>query len=79
MERVGRIGKNGRVIMFSNQKGYCRVCGAEMLWNVGSSIPYSGLGVCGKECCQEYHWRETLSILGKEYYPDPKGDTPRDS
>lgn len=58
--------------MSSNQKGYCRVCGTEMLWNVDHSIPYAHLGVCGKECCQEYHWRETLSICGKDYYPDPR-------
>jgi hypothetical protein len=28
--------------------------------------------VCDRKCAREMDWRETLSILGKEYYPDPK-------
>jgi hypothetical protein len=24
------------------------------------------------ECLEEMQWRETLSIMGKEYYPKPK-------
>ncbi len=27
---------------------------------------------CGKECHDEFNWRETLAILGKEYYFDPR-------
>lgn len=56
--------------MYSKQKGYCRICGIEMLWT--PNTPWIKNVVCGKECNREFHWRETLSILGKEYYPDPE-------
>lgn len=57
--------------MFSLQKGFCRICGKEIEWSVGCWPPYTKKAVCGKECNKELNWRETLSIMGKEYYPDP--------
>jgi len=27
---------------------------------------------CCKECYEEFDWRRTLSILGKDYYPKPE-------
>jgi len=27
---------------------------------------------CSLECVREMQWRETLSIMGKQYEPDPK-------
>lgn len=36
------------------------------------NTPWIKNAVCSKECNDEFHWRETLSIMGKEYYPDPK-------
>jgi len=55
--------------MFSLQKLFCNTCGKEMLIKIADS--YNGR-FCSQECCNEFKWRETLSILGKEYYP--KGD-----
>ena len=31
-----------------------------------------GRAVCSGVCLREMNWRETLSILGKQYYPDPR-------
>lgn len=28
--------------------------------------------VCSRPCIREIRWRETLSIMGTEYYPDPE-------
>ena len=30
---------------------------------------------CSMECVREMQWRETLSIMGKEYYTKPVGKT----
>jgi len=27
---------------------------------------------CSIECLREFKWRETLSIMEKDYYPDPR-------
>lgn len=56
--------------MYSKQKGYCFVCGKEIEWTVNT--PYIKNAVCGKECNREFIWRETLSIMGKEYYSEPE-------
>ena len=31
--------------------------------------------VCDRNCFKELEWRKILSLLGKEYYPDPKAGT----
>jgi len=33
---------------------------------------FLGWRVCSSACVREIRWRETLSIMGKEYYPDPE-------
>ncbi len=37
-----------------------------MLISIGAA--YSAQ-FCGAECYDEFKWRETLSIMGKQYYP----------
>ncbi|KKM88913.1 hypothetical protein LCGC14_1253970 [marine sediment metagenome] len=54
--------------LFSKQELYCQICG--ILFET-DFMSYDGI-VCGKECGQERHWRRTLSILGKDYYPDSR-------
>lgn len=55
-------------MIFSPQKWFCTCCGKEMF-----SSPCIAMGkkykVCGDDCHNEMAWRDTLSILGKEYYP----------
>ena len=56
--------------LFSKQKVFCQICGEEMETNFQS---WKGR-VCGRKCGKELEWRRTLSIMGKEYYPDPRKD-----
>ncbi len=53
--------------IYSVQKMYCTVCGGQYAWTVNHGYPKSR--TCCKECNEEFNWRETLSIMGKEYYP----------
>ena len=55
--------------MFSDQNGFCQVCGLPFKWNANSSFEQR---VCSKPCWIEYKWRETLSILGKPYRKDER-------
>lgn len=51
--------------------GYCRVCGT---W---ARPPFEGYyhdSVCSRACFDEFKWRETLRIMRKRYYPDPRGN-----
>jgi hypothetical protein len=32
---------------------------------------FLGWRVCSSRCVREIRWKETLSIMGKEYYPHP--------
>lgn len=59
--------------LFSKQKIFCNCCGLEMLIEYSKVLGGSFLGykVCSAKCVREIRWRETLSIMGKEYYPDP--------
>lgn len=59
-------------MMFSKQKFYCQSCGKEMFVAINAAY---GAKYCNQECCDEYHWKETLSIMGKEYYPKPKKES----
>lgn len=54
--------------LFSKQTVYCQGCGKEFETTFSS---YGGK-VCGRECHELVEWKKTLSILGKEYYPDPR-------
>lgn len=56
--------------LFSKQKWFCNICGKEQ-FSVLPSNKYVGAMTCSTECVREFRWRETLSILGKEYYPKP--------
>ena len=58
--------------LFSKQKFFCNACGKEMFCTSPSVMGGSFLGwrVCSSECIREIRWRETLSIMGLEYYPD---------
>ncbi len=58
-------------MFYSKQKFFCNICGKEML--VCFSAPYAAR-FCGRACYKEFNWRTTLSIMGKEYYPDPTPD-----
>lgn len=54
---------------YSNQQFFCRTCGIEMFCPTGANY---GAEVCSSKCWNELKWRETLSIMNKEYYPDPR-------
>lgn len=56
--------------MSSKQLVYCSSCGAPMQ---RSFVACGYTFVCDRDCWQELEWRRVLSILDKEYYPDPKG------
>ncbi len=57
--------------LFSKQKIFCNACGKECF-----SVPHAMMGrdfkVCSIGCIREMQWRDTLSIMGTEYYPDPR-------
>lgn len=60
--------------MMSKQKFFCNCCGKEMFVTCTQVMGSKFLGwrVCSSACVREIRWRETLSIMGKEYYPDPE-------
>ena len=58
--------------MYSKHKMFCTICGGEYYWNC--NFGFSKSRTCSKECNNEWNWIETLSILGKEYYPMPTED-----
>lgn len=56
---------------YSKQHVYCRACGRRLF------IRLAGPGyseTCGPQCQQDLDWRETLSIMGKDYYPQALPD-----
>lgn len=56
--------------MNSKQKIFCNACGKEenkILPGIGRTYK-----VCSMRCLNEMQWRDTLSLLNKEYYPDPR-------
>lgn len=57
--------------LYSKQKIFCNSCGKEMFEEL-PRVYGNHFKVCDRKCAREMDWRETLSILGKEYYPDPK-------
>jgi len=52
-------------VKFSNQKSYCRTCGAGVY---GPLVGPGQIGFCSIDCLNEFQWRTTLSVMGKEYY-----------
>lgn len=55
---------------YSKQEWYCSVCGKR------EDRKLAGAGfhnlACSVECWREHEWRKTLSIMGKDYYADPR-------
>jgi hypothetical protein len=45
---------------------FCTVCGGKYLWSANHS--WSTSRACGIHCHREFMWRETLSIMHREYY-----------
>jgi hypothetical protein len=58
--------------MYSKQYIYCNACGQRMFVEIPRVIGRD-FKCCCIECLKEIQWRETLSILGKEY--EPKKET----
>lgn len=60
-------------MIYSKQKIFCNCCGLEMFEEIPRVMggQYFGFKICSKKCAKEMRWRETLSIMNKEYYPDP--------
>jgi hypothetical protein len=60
--------------LWSKQIFYCNCCGKEMFCGANNVMGSNFLGwkVCSIGCVREIRWKETLSLLGKEYYPDPR-------
>lgn len=54
--------------LHTNCEIYCPICKETMNYIHGYGYK---LACCSKKCYLEFDWRLTLSILGKEYYPDP--------
>ena len=55
-------------MLFSKQVVYCNACGKEMFIAISGSGTFGGR-FCSTECNNEFKWKETLSTMGKEYYP----------
>ncbi len=59
----------------SNQTWFCNNCGRKMFSPPAGAF-LGGFGthysVCTIECSREMRWKDTLSMMGKEYYPQPE-------
>lgn len=54
---------------YTVQKMHCTICGRQYPWTC--NYGFSKSRTCSRECSEEFNWRETLSIMGKEYYSHP--------
>lgn len=52
--------------MFSYLKVLCPICGNNMDWLKGYGREAR---CCSKMCHDEFEWRRTLAIMGKQYEP----------
>lgn len=60
----------GKMVLF------CCICGRRYECSVGNtSKGYVKQACCSHPCLAEKDWRETLSTMGKDYYPDPRKET----
>ena len=61
-------------MMYSKQKIFCKCCGKEMIIEYSKMLggKFLGYTVCSVDCVTEIRWRDVLSNLGKEYYPNPR-------
>lgn len=60
---------------YSPQEWYCNCCGKRMHTSPCNAMIGGfqlGYKVCSSECSREMRWRDTLSMMGKEYYPQPE-------
>ena len=55
--------------MFSRCETLCPICGKTMDWMRGIGREAR---CCSSHCNEEFLWRQTLAILGKEYYAKPE-------
>lgn len=60
--------KRGIGMIFSSMKWFCTCCGKEMLTPCTQAMGREWK-TCSIDCVREIQWRETLSIMGKEYQP----------
>lgn len=60
--------------LYSKQQFFCNCCGKEMFCTSNGVMGGQSLGwrVCSPACIREIRWRDTLSMLGQDYYPDPE-------
>lgn len=58
--------------LYSEQDLICCICGVKYKATVNRTWHGFDQATCGSKCFYEKQWRETLSIMGKEYYPDPR-------
>jgi hypothetical protein len=54
--------------IFKKQSIICCICGNEFK----TDFNYCGGYVCCQACKDEYEWRKTLYIMGKDYTPNNK-------
>jgi hypothetical protein len=57
-------------MLYSQQKCYCNACGCVMYMPL-LDVMGKKWRVCSLTCLHEMEWRETLSIRGSDYYPNP--------
>lgn len=50
-------------------KIFCPICKEVMDYHKGYGRDQR---CCGRQCYEEFDWRMALSILDREYYPDPR-------
>ena len=58
-------------MLYSKQRWFCNICGKEQFSELHGNR-YTGAMLCSPKCNKEFHWRRSLSILGKEYHPNPE-------
>jgi hypothetical protein len=68
-ETIARHGVTSRPVL------HCCIC-TRPFQRQESGNGYWKRGVCGTLCFRELEWRDVLEILGEDYRPDPKRDTP---
>lgn len=56
---------------FRKQVGFCGVCGAKDEYAYDTTHGVQRMLVCSEQCREEAHWRTTLYVMDREYYPRP--------
>lgn len=59
-------------MLYSKQNWYCNSCGKLQISDLVNQYfggKFLGFACCSKECVDEIRWKQTLSIMGSEYYP----------